>query len=302
MTVWEIETRYVKHITRIKTGLCATAPPVTPSCPSCLPWWHTLSARNYHSCSSSRNILRPVATMVSSDACLSSVSPPAYTCLSCYHVAISPPLVSYPAFHFPSLVHVSTVSPTFLPSSHSVYFHYHSPTLAPHHRLRHRHIPMLGYVNLPLRGPVSCTYASVHAYNSFQLLKSMRLSTTHRLPGSNGITYVIASMSPNLITCIRNPSTLSSTRTIPSSPHGLADPRRLSSIITATSRILTISPRTLKSPSSLAPIRPSSSPMVPRFGARSCRRTHTKSALGMLLRPKPRFPVHRTLWSISLFP
>ena len=251
------------------------------------------------SVASARNIWRPDSTMVSTDACLFSVSPPASTCLSCYPMATSLPHVSHPSFPFPSLMHVSSGSATCLPSSYSVNLHYHSLSLALNDLLPYRHIPILGYVDLPMRDPFSYIYSFFHACNSFQVLKSIALLTNHSLPGSNGITCAIASMSPILIICILNPSTLCSTRTIPSSPHGLADTRSLSSTINATSCILLISPRTLKSPSSLATIRPSSAPVSPPSGARSRRRTHTQSALGMLLRPKPRFPVHRTLCTIS---
>ena len=224
---------------------------------------------------SARNIWCLDATMVSTDACLSSVSPPASTYLSCYPMATSPPLVSYLSFHLPSLVHVSSVSPTFLPSSHSVYFHYHSHTLAPHDLLPYRQIPILGYVDLPIHAPFSYIYSIFHAYNSFQVLISILWLTNHSLPGSNRIASVIPSMSTILIICIANPSTLFSTCTIPSSPHGLVEPRRLSSIINATWCIHPISPRPLKGPSSLATIRPSSSSILPPSGARSRRRTHT---------------------------
>ena len=142
-----------------------------------------------------------------------------------------------------------------------------------------------------------------YAYNSLQLLKSILLLTNHSLPGSNGITCAIPSMSPILITCIPYPSSLFSTATIRCSRHGLADPGSLSSITNAKSCILPIYPRTLDRPSSLATIRLSSSPILPLSSrVRSRRRTHTQPALSIPLCRLPHFPVHGTSCTILLSP
>ena len=153
---------------------------------------------------------------------------------------------------------------------------------------------LLSHGHLPLRHTLTYLFLC-YVCNSFHVVTSILLLTKYSLSGSHEITFAILYMSPIFITCIPYPSSFFSTRAIPSSLYGLADPRNLSSIINTTSYILAISPRTVNTPSSLATIRPSSSLILllstearPGYG------TYTQSAFGMRLCGKPRFHVHLT--------